>query len=631
MTNKKNNYTPTDVNYHGGLEYGANIHSVSVQVNQYVWDMMKLLEKHELYGFDFESKIGTSKTVVILRHEDIDLLKKATDILKYSHEDVDFLFITRVKKKRKDKRVWILLGLSLFILVIALLLYYLYINREIFLPSLFVEDSKKTTHISKEPVIQDIEIDMDKLKAFKDSFSKDDNKPVDDKTMKVLEITTSVISSMVSEEEKEKYSSKNLVESFKGKGGIRFVAKDGNLSKDFNATVKELNGYANKFIKDKNNRLALQAFDRALDVNMTKSNQDDILKSLAGQGELYENLGDINSSKNSYSKLSKITTELAKENFVKYGLIEATVTDKLITLYRDTNETELSNKAMISAEKLYKMVIEELKKSSKGKRIDNEKLALALNYLANFYENRKKDYYLSIEIRKEALEIYQKLSKKKPKKFKLAYYKTINSLGNSYLALKKISLADEAYTKGLSITRKLPKRSLYYRALSYRALALLEIEREEFKIAEKYYHKSLTIYKKILKRDSREFIEIDTCFAYLEEKRGHSDLAEKLYKKAIIAYKAKSRELSLDYNLDVSKVLNQLAKLYISNKQKSVDAEIKLFESISLAKKVTKIETKEANGVLAESYRSLAYLAIEEGNMQSAWDYYKKANSLKKS
>jgi lipopolysaccharide biosynthesis regulator YciM len=61
-----------------------------------------------------------------------------------------------------------------------------------------------------------------------------------------------------------------------------------------------------------------------------------------------------------------------------------------------------------------------------------------------------------------------------------------------------------------------------------------------------------------------------------------------------------------------------------------MESEIKLFEAISLAKKVKKIEKKKAKNILAESYRSLAYLAILEQNMHTASDYYKKAYSLKK-
>lgn len=630
MIKKKNNYTPTEVNYHGGLEYGANIHSVSVQVNQYVWNMMKVLERHEMYGFDFESKIGTGKVVIVLSHEDRVLLKKAKEILKYSHEEVDFLFMTRVKRKKEDKTVWILLSIALVVTVIGLALFYLYERDLLFSFNSSESSETEVNQTFKEPIIQDIEIDVEKLKAFKESFSKEDGKPVDDKTMKVLEITTSVISSMVSEEEKEKYSTKNLVESFKGKGGIRFVAKDGNLSKDFNATVKELNGYADAFIKDENVSLALQAFDRALNIEMNSSNQDDILMTLAKQGELYEKIGEVNSSIASYTKLLKISETLSKDDFLKYGLTQASVNSKLISLNKESQEKKPidSKRAVEKAEKLYKMVIEGLKKVSKEGRVNQVDLAFALNYLANFYETTKKEYLLSIEIRKGALEIYQKLSKKRGKKFKIKYYKTMNTLGHTYLLLKKLSLSDKSYHQGLNFAKNKLKSS-HFIALSLRALAMVEIEKENFKLAENYYHDALKIYKKRLKEGAKEFVEMDGCFAYLEEKRGEVSLSERFYKKAILSYKAMNRKEPLVYNLEVANLLNKLANLYLSNNIKRMDAEIKLFEAISLAQKVKKIETQEAKAVLKKSYRTLAYLAILEENMPSAWDYYRKANRLK--
>lgn len=61
---KKNSYKPTDVEYHGGLDYGSNIHSISMQINQYVWNMIKVLDKHDFYGFNFEAKIGSKKVTI---------------------------------------------------------------------------------------------------------------------------------------------------------------------------------------------------------------------------------------------------------------------------------------------------------------------------------------------------------------------------------------------------------------------------------------------------------------------------------------------------------------------------------------------------------------------------------------
>jgi len=630
LIKKINTYEPTDVNYHGGLKHGANIHSVTVQVNQYVWDMMKVLNQHDLYGFDFESKIGENKTIVIMRHEDKDALKKARKILKDSHDESDFIFLTKVIEKKSDKTMWIILAIFILFALVGRLLWFLYQEDLISFPSSTPSPSPKVNS-TDTLVVKDIEIDIDKLNAFKDSFSEQNSTTIDDKTMMVMEITTSVISSLVSDEEKAKYSSKNLVESFKGKSGIRFVAKDGNLSKDFNATVKELNGYAQKFIKDSNISLALQCFDKALDLNT--SSKDELLETLANQGELYENIAQIQKVKESYSKILELNSELKEEEFIKYGLMNALIHSKLAKVYEDLNQTKLAKESLNKAEMVYKSLLVEFRKRSKDGKIEQSQLAWALNYLANFYADDKKEYALSIEIRKEAISIYKKLSKKNPKKFALLYYKTINSLGKSYLLLNKIDLARKTYNSALDIAKDVLKQNLY-KALSLRALARVEIKNKKFTKAKKYYNNAFKIYKKLVHQNSKlyspKLIEMYACFAYLEKEKGNYPLAEKRYKKVILEYKKMNKEKPLEYNLQIAKALNDLAFIQIMYLKDFTEAEIKLFESLSIVKKVKKIEQKNANKILAESYRSLAYLAILEKNIHLASDYYKKAFSLKK-
>jgi len=628
LRKKINTYEPTDVNYHGGLKHGANIHSISVQVNQYVWDMMKVLDQHELYGFDFEAKIGENKTIVIMRHKEKDALKKARKVLKDSHDESDFVFLTKVIKKKSNKIIWIILAIVLIVAFIIRLFWFLYEDGLIFSSTPKSTLSSKVTNSSK-PVIKDIEIDIDKLKAFKDSFSEQNSSTIDENTMKAMEITTSIISSLVSEEEKAKYSSKNLVESFKGKSGIRFVAKDGNLSKDFNATIKDLNNYAKGFIKDNNVSLALQCFDKALDKNMSKENIDEVLLTLANQGEVYENIGQIEKAKKSYNQI----LELTKENSTKYGLTNALIHSKLSDIYRDLNQTKIVKEELKKSGILYKNLLTEFRKKSKDGKINKSQLAWGLNYLANFHEHYKKEYIVSIKMRKEAVSIYKELSKKNPKKFAMLYYKTLNSLGNSYLLLNKIDLARKTYIDALTIAKKVLKQSSY-KALSFRALARVEIKNRNFIKAERYYNNALKIYKKLLDKNSKlysdKIIEMYSCFAFLEKEKGNYKLAEKRYQKVILSYKKMNRTNSLKYNLQIAKALNELASIQILYLKNPIEAEIKLFESLSLAKKVKDIEQKKAKDVLVQTYRSLAYLAILEKNMRTAWDYYQKVNSLKK-
>jgi len=592
--------------------------------------MIKILDQNELYGFDFEAKIGENRTTVIMSHEDKYSLKKARNTLKDFYDYADFVFLTKVIKKKSDNTMWVILAIALIFFLIIILFWFFYEKDLIFSSSTnSISIALSEVNQSSKPVIEEIEIDIEKLKAFKDSFSEKNTTTLDAGTMKALNITTSIISSLVSEKEKAKYSSKKLVESFKGKSGIRFVAKDGNLSKDFNATIKDLNAYAQGFIKDNNVSLALQCFDKALDVNISKENKDEVLLTLANQGEVYENIGQIEKAKKSYSQI----LELTKEDSIKYGLTNALIHSKLSDIYKDLNQTEIVKEELIKSETLYKNLLIEFRKKSKNGKINKSQLAWGLNHLANFYENYKKEYIVSIQMRKEAISLYKDLSKKNPKKFAILYYKTLNSLGNTYLLLNKIDLARKTYIDALNIAKKVLKKSSF-KALSFRALARVEIKNKKFIKAEKYYNDALKIYKKLQKKHSKlysdKLIEMYSCFAFLEKEKGNYKLAEKRYKKVILSYKKMNRENPLKYNLKIAKALNDLASMQILYLKNPIDAEIKLFESLSLAKKVKEIEQKKAKEVLAQTYRSLAYLAILEKNMRSAWDYYQKVNSLKK-
>jgi len=629
LRKKNNTYKPTDVNYHGGMEHGANIHAVSVQVNQYVWDMIKVLNQNNLYGFDFQAKIGTKRTVVVLNHEDSDMLIKARRLLEDCHNNSNFVFLTKVKKTKKDKTIWFILGFIIFIALIGWGIFSLFDKKLIFNSN---DEKTVSTEVSKPDnkiIVEEIEIDIDKLNALKDIVSEQNNS-ISEPIMKAMEITTSVISSLVSEEEKAKYSTKNLVEQFKGKSGIKFVFKEGNLSKDFNATVKELNGYADKFIKDNNISLALACYKQALNKDTNKTTNDERVMTLINQSKLYDELGKEVDAKNTYKNILKTTKKLAKDDFIKYGFTKGWSLTKLANIDIKSNQKPMANSKLIEAEKIYKMLIIELrKKALDGKTINQATLAWALNFLSDFYENDKKEYIISIEIRKEAESTYKKLTKQNPKKYRKLYYKTLNSLGKSYLKIHKTTLATKYYTKGLTLTKKLPKK---YTALSFSALGIVEVVNKDFDRAERYYKKALKIYKKLAKKHPKRYkkdtLRVESLFAGLEVKRGNIELAQREYKKIILSYKEMNRKSPLTYNLHIAKELNQLASTNFALSKNFLDAEIKIFEAISFCKKAKKIESKKAKAIQAESYRYLAYLATLEQNMQTAWDYYKKANAL---
>ena len=626
---KINTYEPTDVNYGGGDKYGANIHGVCVQVNQYVWDMIKILNKNGLYGFHFEAKLGKNKTIVILRHEHQKLLNKAKVLLKDSHEYSEIVFLTRLKKKKSSKTIWIFLGLLLLLGLISWLLFTLYEKKIIFnFDTLSNISQHKIIKSDDEIHVEEIEIDIVKLKALKESFDESNNS-IDPATMKAMEITTSIISSMVSEEEKAKYSSKNLVQSFKGKSGIKFVLKDGNLSKDFNATIKDLNSYAMGFVKDNNFSLALQCYDKIVTKENRTVSKNDLIIAFANKSVLEEQLEKDIKREESYHQLLKlIDSNSSVEGLKKYGLTKAMTIAKLSNLYKKNNKIELSKKALIQSEEIYKNLMLELKKDG---NVNPQQLGWSLNFLANFYLNVKKDFLLAIEIRKEALTIYKKLAKEKPKKFTLDYYKTLNSLGKSYLLNGNSDLAYEIFLKGKKLIKKrFSQNSLSYKvysSLSLRALGNVEVVNKKFINARKYYTSAQNFYSHLVlknKKYSEKILELEEAFAYLEWKEGNSEISIKRYKKIIRAYGQMNKKSPLKYNLKIAKVLNGLASVQISTKN-FIEAEIRLFHSISLAKKIIILNPKDAKKLLSQSYTSLAYIVLLEKNKQGALEYYKQS------
>ena len=633
---KENTYKPVEVNYHGGMEYGSNIHFISVQINQHVWDMIKILNNNHLYGFDFQTKIGIKKTIVILTHQEKEQLEIAKKLLKGSHDNSDVVFLTKVIKKKSSKLMWIFLAVILISSLIGWEIFSLYKQGVIFNST---EEPIEVTKSSNSPlIVEEIEIDIKKLTALKDSFSEQNNS-IDASTMKAMEITTTIISSLVSEEEKKKYSSKELVDSFKGKGGIRLVVKNNKLDEDFNASVKELNEYANHFIQDNNVSLALQCYDKALKVEGAK--ESEILTTLVKQGELYQKIEAFPKAEKAYKELQKRAETLIKDNSNKHEITQAWSLAKLSKIHKKQHKEELAREERVQATKIYNKILMKLNNKDKGHTLKQQiKLAWTLNLVADFYTHNKKELPLAIALREEALTIYKKLSQKNPKKFTLLYYKTLNSLGKTYLKINKIDLAQKTYRDALQIITKVAKKSpskyKSYQALSFRALGNIELKKRALKEAEAYYGKALDIYQKLNRKNKNQYnlelVEIEICFAELEYKRKAYGVAQKRYAIAIHAYKEMNRKVPLKYNLKIAHALNRLALIKISegDAKAFIEAEIELFKAISFTKKVKKITPKEARNIEAESYAYLSYLATLEKNMIDALEYYKKVSSLLK-
>ena len=625
---KTNTYIPTDVTVQNKKAYNANLHAKSLKINQLIWDMIKVLDKHELYGFHFEAKIGSRRTFVTLIHEDETLLKKAKEKLKLIAEDGDVILLSKVKKKKSNKTMWIILSTILALSLIFLMLFNIYGDR---LLSKFNHLNNTPQEVYKEhyPIVEEIvEVDIEKLKILKDSFSNGEN-ALNPKVAKAMEITTSIISSMVSDKEKAKYSSENFVKKFKGKSGLKFVLKDGNLIKDFNATVAELNGYAMHFVKESNLSLAIKFYDRAL--KHKEITKEERIVTLAYQGELFEKMGDIKATEMRYHQILKELSPLVKKDFEKYAMTNALVLSKIERLTKSPKEQQ---KLLLESDKIYKKLLSKLRERAKdGKEESKVRLGMALNIIANFYAYDKRDFNASIDLREEAIELYRIMSKNRKTTFSILYYKSLNSLAKTYLLMDKRELALKKYFEAIDVIKPiLDKKSMKnytYLALSYRILSHLKLEDKDFKSAKLYYKQALDIYQKLFERNRSNLyrvylIEMERLFAKIEAKRGKYFVAKRHYKEAIYSYRKLNQSSHLKYNLEIANVLNDLALLDLEN-NKLIEAGISLHEAIALAKKSLKVDNILARESLAQSYAYRSYLYFLEKDKEGAIKFYKES------
>ena len=594
---KQNTYNHADITDNGVNKHLSGLHNSTVRVNQYVWDIMKILEKEEMFGFHFETKVGGKKILVTLHHEDKDRLKAAQKLLISVEKRPDVLFLTKVKEKQAmDKRWLIFYFLVVVAFVVTLALNFLY--KHAYLDSV-METSKveEKSHMvasdKKEPIVQEIEVDIEKLKALKESFEEQNSTTLSPKAMKALSMTTEIISEVVSEEEKAKYSSEALVKSFKGKSGFKLVVKEDNNSEDFNQSVAELNEYAMHFVKENNLSEALKYYDKVSKEDNT-SKKEKLIASFH-QGEIFEEIGLNEEAKTAYENSLKLSGELKGKEHTIGTLNELVNLTHLAKVDKKLDEVVLSENHLKRAKEIYDLLILELKKFGELKESE---LALALNYLANFYDQKDQDL-LAIDMRKEAIKIYDKLLEKEHKRFALPYYKTVNSLGHSYLKIEHFPFATREYERALhfmkeSVAKKVVKNRAF-KAYSYTLLGEVNLLAKKLKESDKYYHKALNIYRLLVKKEESyrlELIQMHGFFAELYRAEKKFDLASEAYEKGIEGFTKMNEEGGSKYNLEIANLLNEFAIMKISQPlfegEVVIEAKEKLQKAKQLASKVLK-------------------------------------------
>ena len=632
----KNTYENTDITDNGANEHMSSLHHKCIRTNKYVWDMIKVLDKEKMYGFHFETKVGKTKTLVILYHDEKVALNKAQKLLRNVEKNSDILFLTKLRKQKKKGRLGLIIFISLLCLVmVGVIANFLYkMGHFDFLldasPSSKSVQSSNVATVSEnnddEPIVEEIVVDIQKLELLKEGFEEQNNSELTPEVLHTLTVTTGIISEMVSDEEKAKYSSEALVANFKSKNGIKLMVKDDGSNKDFNRTVKELNTYAMNFIKENNLSEALNYYDKtAKEHNLSN---EEAMMNAQYKGEIFERMGLHEEAKGSYEKalsLSKFFLEnnqtlddlaflddhnvseilsyydkaLSSDNGLETGEMDnivfqetllnglnlgelfkeknqtITTLNELVNLghlsqiYEDLNETKRAKEIAQKAQNLYKLLIIELKKYGEVK---SEELALTLNYLGSFYAN-KNEPLLAIEMNKEALKIYDTLVKKSYEKFSLDYYKNLNTLGTRHLQVGHVKVAKQNYQEAFQFMEKLIKsktvKNNAYLALSYRALAEVAIQENALKEAKKHYESALDIYRGLQKQEEKGYsvhiTDMHGEFAKLYTLEKKLSLAKEAYQEGIYKFMEMNKASPSKYCLKIAKLLNSSAKMKVSN------------------------------------------------------------------
>ena len=555
-SNQKNTYESTDVNKGGGKQYGSDIHGMTIETNKIIWDMIKELDAKEYFGFYFTAKLSIKKTVIIMYHEDEEMLEKGKHLLHDFQSIPNILFLAKIKKAKDSQFIKIFLLLATIFAIVIGIASFIYDNKEYFIKlteGLFPAPIEKKVDENITDNIKKVEIDVKTLKALKEGFI-DQKDPLQEKITKGMEMGAAIMSSMVSEEEKAKYSSKALVESFKGKGGLEFVLKkDENMSdEEFDISVKELNSYAMGFVKDFNGSQLIDGYDRVLksDKSATK---EDLAVAYNTMGDLYMENNASKKAEVSYKKSLKLSRELAKKKPEEHGGGVAYNLIKLAHIHNDLEKPKLSKKELDEAEKVYLKVLSIYRElSKKDAKKFQKSIAWSLNMLANFYHDEREDFKRSVKYREEALGIYKALVKTEPKEFTVLLFQTFNSLAKSYSSLGKLKIAKEYYLKTLTIMEQLSKKEgekLYISPMAkvHNSLAWIALSTSNLKEAQTEINKALRLIKP-LDKEIKKSTEATSYFylGYLSILKG--------YIKGGMAYYLKSLKIQKRLGVAISYV-----------------------------------------------------------------------------
>ena len=270
-------------------------------------------------------------------------------------------------------------------------------------------------------------------------------------------------------------------------------------SRRYAETVDNLQGFAYLLSKDNQTQLAINYFEKALELVRSESEE----ATLAGNlGVLYSLVQKIAQSEKMYLRSLEIYERLAKSNPAQFETNLAKTCMHLGNFYSDVQK-------MAESEKMYLRSLEIRGRLVKLNPAQFEPdLASTCMGLGNYYQtNQKMTEAENMYLR--SLEIYERLAKSNPAQFEPDLVGNCLNLGVFYYTIQKMEESGKMYLRSLEINERLaksnPPQFEPYLALNCRNLGIYYQTIQKIEEAGKMYLRSLEIYERLAKSNPAQF------------------------------------------------------------------------------------------------------------------------------
>ncbi len=263
-----------------------------------------------------------------------------------------------------------------------------------------------------------------------------------------------------------------------------------------------LNNLANVYCSDNRLKKAETAYNEALGIRRSLSKENprahlpDVAATLNNLANLYRSDNRLKDAETTYNKASGIYRALWKENHSVYLPYVATTLNNVANVYYLDNRLEKAETAYNEALGIRRS----LSKENPSAYLPD--VATILNNIANLYysDNRLKNAEIAYD---EALDIYRALSKENLRAYLPDVATVLNNLANVYDADNHLKKAEKAYGEALEIRRSLSKENpnahLPDVAITLNNLVNLYSIDDRLKEAEKVYYEALEIRRSLAK------------------------------------------------------------------------------------------------------------------------------------